>query len=60
MWVNIVRKDQGIHFTFNFHTGHKEYKGNTMKLEEDQVLIMEGIHCLNDELTYLMNKFMGC
>ena len=21
MWVNIVRKDQGIHFTFNFHTG---------------------------------------
>lgn len=42
--------------TFNFHTGHKEYKGNKMKLEKDQVLIMEGIHCLNDELTYLIPK----
>lgn len=42
--------------TFNFHTGSKEYKGNTMKLEEDEVLIMEGIHCLNDKLTYLIPK----
>ncbi len=37
--------------TFNFKTGHKEYLGNTMKLEEDEVLVMEGIHCLNDKLT---------
>ena len=37
--------------TFNFKTGHKEYKGNTMKLEDDEVLVIEGIHCLNDELT---------
>ncbi len=41
---------------FNFHTGHKEYKGNKMKLAKDEVLIMEGIHCLNDELTYLIPK----
>ena len=37
--------------TFNFKTGHKEYLGNTMKLEDDEVLVMEGIHCLNDDLT---------
>ena len=37
--------------TFNFKTGHKEYLGETMKLENDEVLVMEGIHCLNDELT---------
>ncbi len=37
--------------TFNFKTGHKEYLGNTMRLEEDEVLVMEGIHCLNDNLT---------
>lgn len=37
--------------TFNFKTGHKEYKGNTMKLRDDEVLVIEGIHCLNDELT---------
>ena len=42
--------------TFNFHTGHKEYNGNKMKLASDEVLIMEGIHCLNDELTYLIPK----
>ncbi len=42
--------------TFNFHTGKKEYLGNTMKLEEDEILIMEGIHCLNDELTFLIPK----
>lgn len=27
-----------------------------MKLEDDQVLIMEGIHCLNDKLTFLIPK----
>ena len=42
--------------TFNFKTGEKEYKGNTMKIEEDEILIMEGIHCLNDKLTYLIPK----
>ena len=42
--------------TFNFHTGEKEYLGNTIKLENDEILIMEGIHCLNDKLTYLIPK----
>lgn len=42
--------------TFNFRVGTKEYKGNTMSLEEDEILIMEGIHCLNDKLTFLIPK----
>lgn len=42
--------------TFNFHEGTKEYKGNTMRLEKDEILIMEGIHCLNDKLTFLIPK----
>ena len=37
--------------TFDFLTGHKTYKGNTMSLNDDEVLVIEGIHCLNDELT---------
>lgn len=41
---------------FNFHEGKKEYRGNKMQLGEDEVLIMEGIHCLNDELTFLIPK----
>lgn len=42
--------------TFNFKNGHKEYLGNKMKLASDEILVMEGIHCLNDELTYLIPK----
>lgn len=42
--------------TFDFIEGHKFYDGKTMKLEKDEVLIMEGIHCLNDELTPAIPK----
>lgn len=42
--------------TFNFTTGCKEYKGNTLKLKEDEILIIEGIHCMNDRLTSLIPK----
>ena len=37
--------------TFDFASGHKHYEGNTMKLNENEVLVIEGIHCLNDKLT---------
>lgn len=37
--------------TFNFKTGHKEYNGETMRLRKNEVLVIEGIHCLNDKLT---------
>ena len=42
--------------TFDFEHGHKIYKGDTMKLKDDQILVIEGIHCLNDELTKLIPK----
>ena len=42
--------------TFNFLTGKKEYKGNTLKLGADDVLVIEGIHCLNDALSYTLPK----
>lgn len=37
--------------TFNFSTGQREYKGKTLKLEENSILVIEGIHGLNPELT---------
>lgn len=37
--------------TFNFQIGHKEYRGNTLRLGENDILVMEGIHCLNNKLT---------
>lgn len=37
--------------TYNFQTGTRVYKGNTIKLGERSVLLIEGIHGLNPELT---------
>ncbi len=37
--------------TFNFETGCREYRGDTMRLEPDDVVLLEGLHCLNPELT---------
>lgn len=37
--------------TYNFQTGLREYKGNTIKLTEGSILLIEGIHGLNPELT---------
>lgn len=42
--------------TFNFLTGKKEYKGNYLKLGPDEVLVIEGIHCLNDALSHSLPK----
>ena len=46
--------------TFNFKTGRREYKGRRKTLGKDDILIIEGIHCLNDALTVSLpreNKF---
>ncbi|OPL07746.1 MAG: AAA family ATPase [delta proteobacterium ML8_F1] len=37
--------------TFNFQTGQREYLGKFIEIDEDQPVIIEGIHALNDELT---------
>ena len=35
---------------FNFEDGRRYYKGEKLKLEDDSILIMEGIHALNPDL----------
>lgn len=37
--------------TFNFVTGEKEYKKDAIKLGENAIILMEGLHCINDALT---------
>ena len=41
---------------FDFETGHKNYEGDFVKLEDNEVLVIEGIHCLNDKLTEAIPK----
>lgn len=38
--------------TFNFKTGKPEYKGGFKQLKENDILVIEGIHGLNQELSY--------
>jgi len=45
---------------FNFEKGQKEFPGDHLQLEAGQVVILEGIHCLNPRLTEAIdpgNKF---
>lgn len=42
--------------TFDFKIGTKRYLGNKMKLAQDEILVIEGIHCLNDKLTSSIPK----
>ena len=41
---------------FDFKVGTKRYKGKTMHLAEDEILVIEGIHCLNDKLTSQISR----
>ena len=36
---------------FDFLEGTKKYNGKYLQLKDDEVLVIEGIHCLNDKLT---------
>ena len=40
--------------TFNFLTGQREMKGNFLELHEDDILVIEGIHGLNEKMSYAL------
>lgn len=41
---------------FDFLEGTKKYNGKYLQLKDDEVLVIEGIHCLNDRLTSSIPK----
>ncbi len=41
---------------FNFVTGEREYHGEYLTLEDDEIIIIEGLHALNDTLTSSIDK----
>ena len=41
---------------FNFKKGVREYNGEKLTLGDGDVLVIEGIHCLNDQLSYSLPK----
>ena len=41
---------------YNFVTGRREYKGKPVTIGSDGILVIEGIHCLNDALSYSLPR----
>ncbi len=41
---------------FNFKTGKREYKGEMLSIGENDILVIEGIHCLNDRMSEHLPK----
>ncbi len=37
--------------TYNFVTGEKEYNSEPVKLSDKAIILMEGLHCINDDMT---------
>ncbi len=42
--------------SFNFFKGEREYLGNKIKLKNQDILIIEGLHAINEELTKTISK----
>ena len=40
--------------SFNFKTGKREYKGNFKQLGPEDILVIEGIHGLNEKMSYAL------
>ena len=41
---------------FNFEKGEREYRGHRIRIDDNQPIIIEGIHGLNEELTAMIPK----
>ena len=43
--------------TFDFGTGTRIYRGQKLKMQKNSVLVIEGIHALNPELTAMIEEY---
>ncbi len=41
---------------FNFEKGEREYRGHRIRIDDNQPIIIEGVHGLNEELTAMIPK----
>jgi uridine kinase len=55
--MTALQQGKKVHMpTFNFKTGLREYAGKTLQLGEEDVLVIEGIHGLNEKLSYALDE----
>lgn len=54
--VSLFRGDEVEMPSFDFKIGARKYTGKKLKLNDRSILVMEGIHALNDKLTPLVDR----
>ena len=54
--TDLLAGKEGKMPSFNFKTGKREYKGKTLKLGDEDILVIEGIHGLNDKFSASLPK----
>ncbi len=54
--VKLLNNEKVLLPEFNFVTGKREYKNNWLQLGENDIIIIEGLHALNEELTMSIER----
>lgn len=54
--TKLLKGEEAMIPIFNFKTGKREAEGMPMKLSKNDILVIEGIHGLNDKLSYTLPK----
>jgi len=55
--MNALLKGEEVELPYyNFKTGLREYRGEKLKLGKNDILVVEGIHCLNEKLYATLPK----
>ncbi len=50
--MNALLKGEKVQIPrYNFFVGEREYKGDYLQLSDEDILVIEGIHCLNDRMS---------
>lgn len=42
--------------SYNFVLGKREYNGNVLQIGKDDIILIEGLHCLNEDLTMAIDR----
>jgi len=53
---DLLKGESVVTPTFNFITGEKEYKNEPITMDDESVLLIEGLHCLNDKMTSKVHR----
>ena len=54
--LKLLNGDKVLLPEYNFVLGEREYKKNWLQLKENDIVVIEGLHALNDELTMAINN----